>query len=368
MLTCLKCAPVHWCSGLSPRVARVIARRNHTLAYTPAIKHAAHQLVFEFLTLPLLVHRRWNWNCDFTFNICTWYRNSYKMWPVFLLLSICVPDAWGHGRVWQPPSRATAWRLGYQTAPDYDDDGVNCGGLYYQWSVNGGKCGICGDAFDLREPRPHELGGVFGAGEIVGHYLPGDIISTTVELTTSHLGFWQFKICPDPFENDQECFDRHPLELESGGTVYYPRRGSVKYTLNYRLPQGLVCEHCVLQWRYTAGNNWGTCKNGTQGLGCGNQEQFGACSDISIGLATGNSIDEDLAPEYSEIPSPLLYYLKHGYFENQQGLMQLLKNKVAVRQRPQKSRLNSKYTRRKKGKKNKPRKRKKATAFRGNRM
>lgn len=242
------------------------------------------------------------------------------MWLTLLALSAGVALAWAHGRVLQPPSRASAWRLGYPTAPNYDDDGVNCGGFYYQWSVNGGKCGICGDAYDLSEPRPHELGGTHGAGVLVGRYLPGDGISATVDLTTSHLGSWTFKLCPDPDSNDQECFDRHPLELEDGGTVYYPQRGSVKYNLNYKLPAGLVCEHCVLQWRYIAGNNWGTCKNGTQGLGCGNQEEFRACSDISIGLSTGNSIDEDLSDTgYSGLPSPLLYYLKHGYFDAQQG-------------------------------------------------
>lgn len=73
----------------------------------------------------------------------------------------------------------------------------------------------------------------------------------------------------------------------------------------------------MLQWRYTAGNNWGDCKNGTQALGCGNQEQFGACSDISIGLSKDQL--ENKKPEEYDIPYPLLYYLKHGYFDSQQG-------------------------------------------------
>lgn len=52
--------------------------------------------------------------------------------------------------------------------------------------------------------------------------------------------------------------------------------------MNYRLPEGVTCDVCSLQWRYTCGNNWGKCSNGTEGLGCGDQENFGACSDISI--------------------------------------------------------------------------------------
>ncbi|KAL4714860.1 hypothetical protein ACJJTC_012532 [Scirpophaga incertulas] len=243
---------------------------------------------------------------------------SARMWAVMLALCACVSQTQAHGRVVQPPSRASAWRRGFPTPPNYDDDGVNCGGLYYQWGVNGGKCGVCGDAYDKREPRPHELGGVYGTGLIVERYLAGSIISVVVDLTTSHRGSWQFKLCPDPHNNDQECFDQYPLELEEGGNVYYPKKGSVKYMLNYRLPSGLVCEHCVLQWRYTAGNNWGTCKNGTQGLGCGNQEQFGACSDIAI-TPSEDTIENEIPEDYIGLPTPLLYYLKHGYFESQPG-------------------------------------------------
>jgi hypothetical protein len=43
-----------------------------------------------------------------------------------------------------------------------------------------------------------------------------------------------------------------------------------------------VCEQCILQWTYIAGNNWGNCPNGTSGLGCGNQEHFRSCADIKI--------------------------------------------------------------------------------------
>lgn len=46
---------------------------------------------------------------------------------------------------------------------------------------------------------------------------------------------------------------------------------------------GLECANCVLQWRYIAGNNWGTCPDGTGAVGCGAQEEFRACADINIG-------------------------------------------------------------------------------------
>ena len=49
-----------------------------------------------------------------------------------------------------------------------------------------------------------------------------------------------------------------------------------------RLPLAVTCDQCILQWSYIGGNNWGTCANGTSGLGCGDQETFRSCADIRI--------------------------------------------------------------------------------------
>lgn len=50
------------------------------------------------------------------------------------------------------------------------------------------------------------------------------------------------------------------------------------------------CEHCVLQWKYVAGNNWGICSNGEGAVGCGPQEEFRACADIAIGKGAESAI------------------------------------------------------------------------------
>lgn len=133
----------------------------------------------------------------------------------------------------------------------------------------------------MKEPRPHELGGTFGKGIIAGKYKAEQILPITVEITAFHQGYWTFKICPNPKSTSQSCFDKYPLELVNGDTKFYPPTQG-KHIVKYRLPKGLHCVHCVLQWRYVAGNSWGDCNNGTSQLGCGNQETFGACSDISI--------------------------------------------------------------------------------------
>ncbi|XP_026733298.1 uncharacterized protein LOC113497784 [Trichoplusia ni] len=221
------------------------------------------------------------------------------MWSAVLTLACAVAYVSGHGRVVEPPNRASIWRYGYDSPANYDDDGLNCGGFYTQWSINDGRCGVCGDAYNTPSPRPHELGGKYGKGYIVATYAPGEVITTNVYISAYHMGFWEFRICTDPYDNTQECFDQHLVELEDGETKYYPKDGSAYYEVKYRLPTDLVCDHCVLQWKYTAGNNWGFCEDGTQGLGCGHQENFFTCSDIAI-LGDSSYYPEPTPPQPEE--------------------------------------------------------------------
>ncbi len=62
-----------------------------------------------------------------------------------------------------------------------------------------------------------------------------------------------------------------------------------------RLPSGVSCWHCILQWTYVTGNRWGVgpqmaedatrdCIEDEEGkIGCGPQETFRGCADICIG-------------------------------------------------------------------------------------
>ncbi|XP_016958859.1 uncharacterized protein LOC108030488 [Drosophila biarmipes] len=196
----------------------------------------------------------------------------------------------GHGRLIEPPSRASAWRFGFPTPPDYNDHELYCGGFTRQWKVNGGKCGECGDAWDVPEPRPHESGGQWGQGLIVRSYLPGSKIKILVELTASHMGYFEFRICPNQSAK-QFCFDQNVLLILEGypshpiptdlNIRFYPRNGSRIYEIQAQLPD-LTCDQCVLQWRYVAGNNWGICSDGNGAVGCGPQEEFRSCSDIAL--------------------------------------------------------------------------------------
>ena len=78
--------------------------------------------------------------------------------PALLLLSE-LPLTCSHGRLVEPPSRVSAWRQGFPTPTHYTDHETNCGGFGRQWQRNGGKCGVCGDPWDISQPREGEGGG-----------------------------------------------------------------------------------------------------------------------------------------------------------------------------------------------------------------
>lgn len=160
----------------------------------------------------------------------------------------------------------------------------------------------------FRTPRAHEYGGTYGQGVVVRKYGVGSVINIRVELTANHNGYFEFALCPDYKTTSQECLDKNVLKLvkpqdnlEHYGTRFYPKEGNKVYEMKYRLPKR-TCEHCVLQWRYIAGNNWGTCPNGTGAVGCGPQEEFRACADISI---SGKGEEIPLLPETTTVTVPV---------------------------------------------------------------
>jgi len=168
---------------------------------------------------------------------------------------------WGHGRLLEPPSRASMWRMGFKTPKNFDDDQSYCGGLGVQWGENDGRCGICGDAWN-DFPREHEApGGKFATGTIVRRYKAGSWIPVVLDITTNHGGYFQFKLCPnndirkDP---NQQCFNQFKLKIKS-------KRGSImelnpdaigRMKVLVKLPDTVSCDQCILQWTWIAANNW----------------------------------------------------------------------------------------------------------------
>ncbi|KAL1140524.1 hypothetical protein AAG570_000454 [Ranatra chinensis] len=218
-----------------------------------------------------------------------------------------------HGRLMDPPARNSMWRFGFPNPVDYNDNELFCGGYAVQWEQNQGQCGVCGDAYHIQEPRPHEAGGQFAKGIIGRHYSVGQEIDVEIELTANHWGRFELFLCPNNnprYEATQGCFDRFPLFLSGTREVryYIPIETKKKEVFRYkvRLPPYITCSQCVLQWTYYTGNMWGRCENGTEAVGCGRPEVFRNCADISILTNTAG-----LPPLlFSTMDNPFLLYFR----------------------------------------------------------
>ncbi|XP_076439056.1 uncharacterized protein LOC143277958 [Babylonia areolata] len=211
-------------------------------------------------------------------------------WLLALWGACCMPGAEGHGRMLLPPSRPTAWRLGFDSPVNYDDNQQYCGGRAVHKKF-GYKCGICGDPWQP-SPRPYERPDgalIMKENFVLSTYITGSVITASIQITASHLGYFEFYLCnvdelPDPVEATHDCLHRHLLRMPSeGGATRYTQVSRGVHEISLQLPAGLVCHHCVLQWKYKAGNDWHYgCK------GCGPQEEFYSCADLSVTRQDGS--------------------------------------------------------------------------------
>ena len=140
----------------------------------------------------------------------------------------------------------------------------------------------------------------YGRGVIVRRYTSGQRITVAADITANHKGYFEFRLCPQnnpAVPVTEACLDRYLLAGDGGTRYsrlwppvacsppsrYYLGEGTRRFSTSVKLPVGLSCRHCVLQWRYVGGNNWGICPGGQAGVGCGHQEEFRACADVAIG-------------------------------------------------------------------------------------
>ncbi|XP_042237817.1 uncharacterized protein LOC121876612 [Homarus americanus] len=226
------------------------------------------------------------------------------VWARVVVVLVGVLGAWveGHGRLVDPPARGTMWRLGFDTPAHYNDHQLFCGGFSRQWVQNRGRCGECGDPWDLPRPRPNEAGGMWSTGIISRVYREGEVLTVTVHLTANHMGWFEFRLCPnnDPTQYvKQSCLNKHVLRLlDYPGTRYHLKHSQTGlFRIRLQLPPGLTCTQCVVQWHYTTGNNWGFCKDGSNKPGCGPRK-------CSAGAPTSPSTITTTPPTSSSPTSP----------------------------------------------------------------
>ncbi|CAF1573925.1 unnamed protein product [Adineta steineri] len=233
---------------------------------------------------------------------------------IIFFLTSCVISVSGHGYLLEPVARSTAWLVDQSFRPccTYSNHmEMFCGGITHQWSTHGGKCGICGEPYD-KANKLFEKGGAMYTGKIVKTYTQGQQIDVTVVLTANHKGYFEFRLCnldsnPNS-EATQDCLDRGLLKMAGTDSTKWrdvDKYGSETIKIRVQLPSNVACRHCVFQWKYTTGNNWGTDPaTGQSGSGMGiENETFMGCSDISI-VANGSPV-ETLPPVIVTTNSPV---------------------------------------------------------------
>ncbi|XP_078351368.1 uncharacterized protein LOC144636107 [Oculina patagonica] len=215
-----------------------------------------------------------------------------------LVAASVIASVVGHGMLINPASRNSAWRFFPNRPAQYTDNQLNCGGFNVQWSENQGKCGVCGDAYHLTNPKYVYPGEYAKDGFITKTYKEGHEIDVTVKITSNHQGYFRFsvgKLEKRPITQEQL---KHVL-LQPDGSDTWPLHssGTGDFKIKLLLPKGLTCDHCVMQWWWTVGNNWGCDEDGNCGVGKGKeQETFVNCADIKIVSAGGP------APPFTEAP------------------------------------------------------------------
>jgi len=167
--------------------------------------------------------------------------------------------------------------------------------------------GICGDG----PSGPQQWA---QPGPITSTYVEGSNVNFEMRITANHLGWIEMDLCDSP-DITEECFARHRLErvgcmgsaeecratwvpaasvnvagYTTGNGAAYPTGApyfvydggntfGANLRMQYKLPVGVTCTHCVVRWHYHSTNS---CVNPNSG-----SEEFWNCADIAITASSG---------------------------------------------------------------------------------
>ncbi|KAG7160094.1 putative Lytic polysaccharide mono-oxygenase, cellulose-degrading-containing protein 2 [Homarus americanus] len=103
---------------------------------------------------------------------------------------------------------------------------------------------------------------MWSTGIISRVYREGEVLTVTVHLTANHMGWFEFRLCPnnDPTQYvKQSCLNKHVLRLlDYPGTRYHLKHSQTGlFRIRLQLPPGLTCTQCVVQWHYTTATSPG---------------------------------------------------------------------------------------------------------------
>lgn len=179
-------------------------------------------------------------------------------------------------------------------------------------------------------------------------YKPGAVVEFSVEVRAHHRGHFEFRICDQALDGQtlasradgQACLDKWileraapnsactpgdsdpdcaPVDRKHPGRWYVPppQGGTEVYKMRYKIPAGLQCSHCTLQWYWSTGNTcvydadyndysqqlqdggwqasqWFAVNSGV--CGSAYAEEFWNCADIAVGEGAPAPNPPTLAP------------------------------------------------------------------------
>ena len=184
----------------------------------------------------------------------------YLAVAVLAIILVAFPaSVYSHGMMMEPVNRASRWRIRkYSDSPkEYTDNQLSCGGRNVQWAKHKGKCGVCGDEYGIQNPKFTYPGAFARNPPIVRHYREGQRIEVKIKITANHLGYFTFRLAPlvnQPIRQSE--LDKNLLRMPDGNAEWKLPPANGDYTISLQLPRGLTCDHCVLQWWWSTGNNW----------------------------------------------------------------------------------------------------------------
>lgn len=108
-----------------------------------------------------------------------------------------------------------------------------------QWEQNDGNCGVCGDPYQMVEPRPHEAGGEYAKGIISRFYTAGQVCKNSNKhiswLQRVFVCLWYFfvsfllslLICSDIINISSEMCASHLYELWDVGYIFLSQNSTL---------------------------------------------------------------------------------------------------------------------------------------------
>ena len=149
---------------------------------------------------------------------------------------------------------------------------------------------MCGDAYHFKPGKAlYTHPGTFATGTITKTYREGQEITVMIEVTSNHQGYFTFRVgdIGSPPITQEKL--KYVLRQPNGDTRWKINVPEDKiFEIKLRLPKGLTCDHCVLQWWWRVGNSWGCDGPNDCGMGKGQQETFVNCADIRITKSDGS--------------------------------------------------------------------------------